>query len=186
MQSNYNGSSPTSTGEKKKSNFNVGKLWCPDGNLMVSIWNSDKGGCYTIISAKAFVGKDPSTGANVPEQKMSGELPSIFMNSEILRGLLDAIEDCRDDFGKLNITIDTNRGSKMTMTGLGSSIKVVIESQKNGSRTVTLESIPVGNKNYHANFENLIKYLNICYDKAIRNKLDPDEFPVTESDELPI
>lgn len=166
-------------GEKKKTNFRVGKVYGTDGTVDVSVWNSDKGGCYTILSIKAAVGKDPSTGANVYEQKMSGELPSIFMNLEIVRAFLEGVKN--QDPSTLNATIDTKRGSKMIINGQGSSVKLTIENQKTGNRTVTFDAIPVGNTNIHANWFNLIDMVDICYKKALLNKLDPDEFAMVMS-----
>lgn len=168
-------------GEKKKSNFRVGKAYGSDGTLDVSVWNSDKGGCYCIFSIKAAVGKDPSTGANVYEQKMSGELPSIFMNIEILRAFLDGVKS--QDPSTINATIDTKRGSKMTIVGSGTSIKLTIDNQKTGTRTITFDAIPVGSANIHATWSNLIDMAEICFKKAIRNKLDPEEFAMAVSDE---
>lgn len=186
VQNQFSSNNNTQTEEKKKTNFRVGKIYCTDGTIDVSVWNSDKGGCYAILSIKAAVGKDPSTGANVYEQKMSGELPSICMNIEIVRALIDAVKGA--DPGTLNINIDTKRGAKMSMVGSGGSVKITIDNQKTGSRTVTLDSISVGPKNIHANFNNLMDMINICFKKAIHNKLDAGEFAVVfgeNSEEVP-
>lgn len=183
QQTNYNGSnnSMNQGGEKKKTNFRVGKVYGTDGTIDVSIWNSDKGGVYAILSCKAAVGKDPSTGANVYEQKMSGELPSIFMNMELVCAFLEITKVA--DPSTMNISIDTKRGSKMSVVGSGSDVKITIDNTKTGTRTITLAATPVGSGNIHANFKNLCKMLEICYKKAIHNKLDPDEFGMAMSDE---
>lgn len=170
----FNNGNLSNNGEKKKTNFKVGKIYGTDGTLDVSVWNSDKGGCYGIISARAAIGKDPSTGANAYEQKMSGELPSIFMNVELMRALVDGLK--AQDPGTLNVSLDTKRGASMTIIGAGNSVKITIDNKKTGTRTITLDAVPVGNKNIHANFLNLIDMLDICFKKAIRNKLDPEEF----------
>lgn len=182
FQSNQQfGNNMNQGGEKKKTNFNVGKVYGTDGTIDVSVWNSTKGGCYCILSSKAAVGKDPSTGANVYEQKMSGELPSIFMNLEIMRAFLDGVKS--QDYGSINATIDTKRGSKMSIVGTGNTIKLTIDNQKTGTRTITFEAIPVGTTNVHANFKNLVDMVEICFTKAIRNKLDPEEFAMVVPDE---
>lgn len=170
----FNNGNLSNNGEKKKTNFKVGKIYGTDGTLDVSVWNSDKGGCYGIISARAAIGKDPSTGANAYEQKMSGELPSIFMNVELMRALVDGLK--AQDPGTLNVSLDTKRGASMNIIGAGNSVKITIDNKKTGTRTITLDAVPVGNKNIHANFLNLIDMLDICFKKAIRNKLDPEEF----------
>lgn len=181
-QFNNGNSGMNQGGEKKKTNFRVGKVYGTDGTIDVSIWNSDKGGVYAILSCKAAVGKDPSTGANVYEQKMSGELPSIFMNMELVCAFLEGVKIV-PDLNNINMTIDTRRGSKMSITGTGNAIKITIDNQKTGTRTITLESTPIGNDHVHANFKNMIKMLEICYKKAIVNKLDPEEFAMAISEE---
>lgn len=190
QNSNVNGFGNNNTnnqgGEKKKSNFRVGRIYGTDGTIDVSIWNSDKGGVYTILSIKSAVGKDPSTGANVYEQKMSGELPSIFMNLELIRAFLDGVKG--HDVATLNFTIDTKRGSKLTMQGSDDAVKITIENQKTGTRTITLDAVPIGNVNVHANVLNLISMIEICFKKALSNKLDPEEFAMavnTDDTEVP-
>ena len=64
-------------GEKKRTNFPLGRaIYGTDAQLKLSIWNSDSA-MYTIFSIAQAVGKDPSTGANVYEQKAPNELPRV-------------------------------------------------------------------------------------------------------------
>jgi hypothetical protein len=182
QNNNYGVNNNNGGGEKKKTNFRVGKVYGIDGIIDVSVWNSDKGGVYTIMSIKAAVGKDPSTGGNVYEQKMSGELPSIFMNADILRAIIEGVKGCKD-YGTINASIDTKRGSKMSIVGNGNQIKITIDNQKTGTRTCTLESLQVGTSTIHSSFLNLMSLLDICFKKAIRNKLDPEEFAMALSGE---
>jgi len=158
---------------KKKSNFRVGRIYGDDGILEVSIWNSDKGGTYTVMSIKAAIGKDPSTGLNAYEQKMSGELPSCFINSENVCALITGMKQTKPE--NANLSMDFGR-SKLTITGDGSNYKITIDNQKNGTRTITMKPIPVGPLNIHASWKVLTDYLDICYKKAARAKLDMDEF----------
>lgn len=181
QQTNQQFSAGNNSGEKKKTNFRVGRVYATDGTVDVSVWNSDKGGCFCILSIKAAVGKDPSTGTNVYEQKMSGELPSMVMNLEMVRAFLEVVK--KQDPENLNFKLDTNRGSSITVTGAGSSIKVTIENAKNGTRTVTFDAVPVGSTNVHANWRNLVDMVDICFKKALRNKLDPEEFAMVGEDE---
>lgn len=181
QQTNQQFSAGNNSGEKKKTNFRVGRVYATDGTVDVSVWNSDKGGCFCILSIKAAVGKDPSTGTNVYEQKMSGELPSMVMNLEMVRAFLEVVK--KQDPENLNFKLDTNRGSSITVVGAGSSIKVTIENAKNGTRTVTFDAVPVGSTNVHANWRNLVDMVEICFKKALRNKLDPEEFAMVGEDE---
>ena len=181
QQTNQQFSAGNNSGEKKKTNFRVGRVYATDGTVDVSVWNSDKGGCFCILSIKAAVGKDPSTGTNVYEQKMSGELPSMVMNLEMVRAFLEVVK--KQDPENLNFKLDTNRGSSIAVAGAGSSIKVTIENAKNGTRTVTFDAVPVGSTNVHANWRNLVDMVDICFKKALRNKLDPEEFAMVGEDE---
>ena len=186
---NFNNNSNNNGGDKKKTNFRLGKVWGSDGQLDVSIWVADTG-VRAILSIKAAVGKDPSTGANVLEQKMPNELPRFFMNIDLLRAFIDVVE-ATPDLGSVNIVLDKGNAGKLTIIGQGSSIKLTIDSAKQGSRTITFDSIGVGNKNIHAAFRNLCEYMKIAYRKALTNKLDPEEFGMAvnggdNDDDLPI
>lgn len=171
---NFNNMNNNQNGEKKKTNFNIGKIWGSDGQLSVSIWVADTG-VRTIFCIKSAVGKDPSTGSNVYEQKNPSEIPRFFMNIDLVRAFLEAVERF-NDFGSLNIVLDKGSGNKLTVAGQGNSIKITIDSAKQGSRTITLDSTPVGNDNVHSSFKNLIEFVKIAYKKSLVAKLDPDEF----------
>lgn len=171
---NNNFNNTNQNGEKKKTNFRLGKIWGSDGQLDISLWVADTG-VRAILSIKSAVGKDPSTGANVLEQKMPNELPRYFMNMDLLRAFIE-VADKTTDPGTLNIVLDKGAAGKLTIIGQGNTIKMTIDSQKQGSRTITFDSVAVGSTNVHASFKNLIEYLKIAYRKALTNKLDPDEF----------
>ena len=188
MNNNFNNSN-NQTGDKKKTNFRIGKIWCSDGQLDVSIWVADTG-AKTILSIKSAVGKDPSTGNNVYEQKMPNELPRFFMNADLSRAFIEAVENTQD-LGAINIVLDKGGNNKLTVVGQVNSIKMTLDSAKQGSRTITFDATPVGSKNIHASFKNLVEYIKFGYKKALTNKLDPDEFGMAlgsdeSNDDLPI
>ena len=166
-------------GEKKKTNFRLGKIWGSDGQMDVSVWVADTG-VRAILTIKQAVGKDPSTGASVLEQKQPSELPRYFLNADYIRAILAANERLTDP-GSVNIVIDKGQnGGKLSIIG----------SPKNGSRTMTLDSVSVGSDNIHAGYLNLIEYLKIALKKAMTQKLDPEEFGMalqsSDDDNLPI
>ena len=112
------------------------------------------------------------------------------MNIDLLRAFIDVVE-ATPDLGSVNIVLDKGNAGKLTIIGQGSSIKLTIDSAKQGSRTITFDSIGVGNKNIHAAFRNLCEYMKIAYRKALTNKLDPEEFSMAvnggdNDDDLPI
>ena len=161
-------------GEKKKTNFKIGKIWGSDGVLDITIWLSDTG-ARTILSIKSAVGKDPSSGNNVFEQKMPNELPRFFMAANVMNAFIESVATT-PDLGAINFCIDKGNNNKLTVQGQGNSIKITIDSAKQGSRTVTLDGIIVNGKCNHADFKILVDYIKICYKKALTAKLDPDEF----------
>lgn len=184
---NFGGSPNNNQGDKKRTNFPVRRLYGSDGILDLSVWNSDSS-VYTIFQIKQAIGKDPSTGANAYEQKAPSELPRVFLNPEYLRAFYDAAKSA--DINNLNLSISPKRGSKMTVVGSGSQVKITVETEKQGSRSVTFEGIPVGNSTVNASWKNLITVMEIALKKALRSKLDPDEFAMAlfgdSDDEAPI
>jgi hypothetical protein len=171
MNNNNFSNSNNNGGEKKKTNFKVGKLYGEDGIMDISVWKSDTG-CFTILSVKSAVGKDPSTGAPVYEQKMPNELPRVFLNQKLLYVLLKALE--ANDPATANFTIEGR--SKVTVAGSGSTVKMTLVDPKNGERSITFKSTQAGSSTVFAEYAILQRYLEICFKKALINKLDPDEF----------
>lgn len=182
FQTNNNFSNSNNQGgEKKKTNFRIGKVWGSDGQLDVSVWVADTG-ARTILSIKSAVGKDPSTGNNVFEQKMPNELPRFFMNIDLSRAFIEAVDACHD-LGSINFTFDKGNNNRLSVVGQGTSIKITIVSPKQGERTITLDSVSVGTSNIHAAFINLVELIKIGYKKALLGKLDPNEFGMVMGEE---
>ena len=177
---NFNNSVNNQGGDKKKTNFKIGKIWGADGVLEVAVWCADTG-VRSILSIKAAVGKDPSTGNNVLEQKMPNELPRFFMDAALMNAFINGIAQV-SDLGTVNLVIDQGNNNKLTVMGQGNQIKITIDSQKQGSRTITLDGVIVSGNCVHADFLVLVDYLKICYKKAITAKLDPDEFGMAVAD----
>lgn len=176
----FGGNNNQQGGEKKRSNFKLGKIWGTDGQLDVSVWIADTG-ARTILSIKSAVGKDPSTGSNVYEQKMPNELPRFFMTGGWARALVEAVKD--KDPGTLNLQMEKPDHSKLSIVGQGNCVKLTIESPKSGTRTITLESVSVGNTTIHSEFLNLIDLIKVGQKKALYAKVDPDEFSVALNSE---
>jgi len=160
-------------GEKKRTNFPVGRLYATDAILNITVWVSDST-VYTIFSAKQAVGKDPSTGANVYEQKMPNELPRIFMNPEYLRAFVEAAKQTDITKGG-ELKISPKRGSTLTVTGNNGQVKITMETEK-GSRTATFEPITCGSATINSSWRNLITFCEVALKKALYAKLNPEEF----------
>ena len=169
----FNNQNTNSSGEKKKTNFRMGRLYASDAIVEISVWNSDSA-VYTIFTAKQAIGKDPSTSANVYEQKMPNELPRVFMNPDYLRALLVTLK--KADPNNVNISVSPKHGSKITITGNNGQLKIALETEKQGNRTATFEPISCGSSNVNAAWYNMIELLDVAMKKALYAKLDPDEF----------
>lgn len=178
-----------SSGDKKRTNFPVGRLFGSDAKLNVTIWNSDSA-VYTIIAIAQSVGKDPTTGANVYEQKAPNELPRVFLNPENLETLLLGMNDI-DINGTTTHVLPLKNGSKLTIAVNNGKVTLTTETQKQGSRTITFEPITFASSNINANWNLFKKYLTIASNKALVAKLDPNEFAMvvgqpTSDEEVPI
>lgn len=163
-----------SSGDKKRTNFPVGRLFGSDGKLNVTIWNSDSA-VYTIIAIAQSVGKDPTTGANVYEQKAPNELPRVFLNPENLETLLLGMNDI-DINGTTTHVLPLKNGSKLTIAVNNGKVTLTTETQKQGSRSITFEPITFASSNINGNWNLFKKYLTIASNKALVAKLDPNEF----------
>lgn len=178
-----------SSSDKKRTNFPVGRLFGSDGKLNVTIWNSDSA-VYTIIAIAQSVGKDPTTGANVYEQKAPNELPRVFLNPENLETLLLGMNDI-DINGTTTHVLPLKNGSKLTIAVNNGKVTLTTETQKQGSRSITFEPITFASSNINGNWNLFKKYLTIASNKALVAKLDPNEFAMvmgqtTSDEEVPV
>ena len=169
----FNNQNNQQQGDKPKTNFNIGKLHGEDGIMNVTMWVSDKKSIFTIFSIKHAIGKDPTTGTNVYEQKQPKELPRIFMNPTKLETLLAVMNEVTDP-GTVNFVLEGK--SNLTIQGGGNTVKFTISDKQLGDRTITFKSTQFGTKNLFPEWNMLKKYLEVCNKKVIYNNLDPDEF----------
>ena len=187
---NFN-SSNQNGGDQKKTNFPIGTMWGVDGRLYIDMWMADRGP-KTILTIKQVAGKDPSTGANMLEQRKSGDLPRFFMGPAQLYAFIEIASKNEPGQTSIQLTGGKNGESKLTVVGSGDSIKLSIVEPNKGERTITFNAISAGGANVHGHFKTLIKYLEICYKKAITAKLDPEEFGMVvgsnneDNEDLPI
>ncbi len=187
QNSNFGGNSNNQQqdGEKKKTNFRLGRFYGSDAILEVTVWISNSS-VNTILQIKSAVGKDPSTGQNVYENKGPMEIPRVFLKPDQLRLFIDYI--------KTHDSIDwsPSDNSHITITGINNGdIKITIAEKKHPQpRTITFPAIPVSNGNVqNGNWENILTILDIALDRALLIKLNPDAFSdanPTATDDLPI
>jgi hypothetical protein len=177
VNSNYGngGYQNNQNGEYKKKNFRLGpKIYGADGILEIGIYNSDKGSTFCAISIKAFIGTDPGTGSSVPEQKKNSELPSVLLTREFVIVLHKYLTTTSLD--QINGELDTGRGSSIKIQSQGTDVKITINNQKNGTRTITLKSLPIGAKNLNGAFEDFVERLQLAKEHMKVRSLDKDEF----------
>ena len=172
--SGFNNQNNSQSGDKKKTNFPIGRLFGTDAKMNISIWNSDSA-VYTIIAIAQSVGKDPSTGANVYEQKAPNELPRVFLNPEMLEAFVSGTKNL-DINGNTTTVLSLKNGSKLTVGCNSGKVTITTETQKQGSRTITFEPVTFNSVNINGNWNLFVKYLTIANNKATMAKLDPNEF----------
>lgn len=161
--------------DKPKTNFKLGRIWGDDGKLEISTWNADTG-TRAILCITRSIGKDPDTGAATYEQKKPNELPRFFMNADYLRAFIERCEG--KDPSTINFVMDRGSNGKLTVQGCETNVKITIDSQKQGSRTITIGALNLGGVYVHAGFKNMIDLMKIGHKKALYSKIDPDEFAV--------
>lgn len=181
--SNYNnngfrGGFNNNNGEQQgpRKQFPINKLYGSDGVLAVGIYkNPEKGTIYCSMNITKGV-QDPSTGTLITQNRNPAELPSILLHQTNLMAILDAVDSIAPD--KIDMTVDTNRGTKISFKGSPSGVKVIIENQKTGTGEVNLVVTPTGVKDSFAAFEVLKKNLEVALVKLLTNKIDqfPEEF----------
>lgn len=174
VNNNFNGNNCNQQSDKPKTNFKLGRIWGDDGKLDISTWNADTG-TRIIIGITRAIGKDPDTGAATYEQKKPNELPRFFMNADRIRAFIERCDGA--DPSTINFTMEGS-GSKLIVQGCETNVKITIESQKQGTRTITIGAVNLGGVYVHAGFKNMIDLMKIGHKKALYSKIDPDEFAV--------
>jgi hypothetical protein len=181
-QYNNNGGGNNQQPQQQKKNFPVGKLYGTDGIMDISIWNAGSA-MFTLIGIKQSVGKDPANGKDVYEQKPPKELPRLFLYPPDVAVIIDVLDEIKDP-GAASVRIEFKNKNVLTIVGDGSSVKFTLNDNKIGERSITFKGTKVGDK-YRFGDWNLIKdYCKIAYEKGERRKLDPEEFPVNNDENM--
>jgi hypothetical protein len=157
--------------ERPKTNFRIDNIWGADARMNLTIWKADTG-ARLVISIAQFVGKDPEKGTNIVEQKMPNELPSVYLNSTVLRAMYQFIEKQNPSsmMGKLEMG---NRAIEF----LSESGKAVIKitAQDKPERKITFDTVTIGNETIHAGWEQFKSTVKVCLDKIATMKIDSFE-----------
>lgn len=186
MQNNNFGNNNNSGNGEKKS-FKLGRIYAGDGQVDLGIYISASSTWVSIMAMKA-IGTNPSTGALAMEQSQPQQLPSILLSTETARAFLDAVTNV--DPATLNFTINSGGKyhSSLTIQGSPSDVKITIKDDR-GERQVTLAAIPLGTKNIFASWSNLIDLVRVGFKKAMRHKMNPEEFAAeissSDNDDVP-
>lgn len=170
---------PTQTDGEKKS-LRIGRIYAIDSKIDVGMCRTAKGGFYVTISITSGV-KNPATGQTSYENGTPMERPSMLLNAPQCAAILKAVTS-KDGSIKAPselsapIMLDSGVDSKMTLTPMGNSITLSLDSQKRGSRSATIPAINLGSGEFNGAWEVFMKYIEFGYLKLVTNKLDPDEF----------
>ena len=178
QQSNFGQQNQQTQPSNEKTNFAVTKIYGNDGILSIGIWKSQTS-IFTIIQIKQSVGKDPTTGAMVLEQKAPNEIPRVFMNAETLCYFIEGLK-CGKDFSVPKL----KKGSELSVSGVGTnSVKITIKEEKFPQpRVITFDSVPIGDSNVCGGTLNILRTLEpVVMRKVLYAKMDPNEFNIASN-----
>lgn len=177
----FNNGGNNSSDEKQRTNFSFGKLKQSDGRLDVGIWVNQYG-----ISAKFIIrqqcGKDPSTGANLYENKSPADLPQGFLDREKMRLFIDIIEE--NKYQNLNFKLPGN--TTIAVASEGNNVKITLNNTKNNeNRTITLEGTNVDGKIFNAPLRTLVSWMKVAYRKSLVCRIEEFDENAGASEEMP-
>ena len=179
QQGSNNQQSTNQTADGRKKNIKVTSINCDNGRLNMTIWRSDRGGVYVVMTALAKVGNDPTTGIAMYEQKQPKDLPSIYLAGTDAVEVLDALKmipwqgstpSCSytKTCGKNNNTI--------AVTANGNEIELKINTPNIGDRSVTFKGAPACTTTVNAGWHLFLMMFEKAVNKVLCDKLDPNEF----------
>ena len=189
MQNNNfgNNNGGNNTGEKKS--FTVGRIYASDGQIDVGIYKSASA-TWITSAAKQSIGTNPATGAMAMEQAQPQQIPSAMLSVETARAFLDGTLNVDPSTINFSLNVGGPHNGTFAVQGSPAEIKLIIKDDR-GERTVTLKAIPIGVKNVFAAWNNLRYWVELAYKRAMRHKLDPEEFAAeinassSDSDDAP-
>lgn len=183
MQSNQGFNSNNTGDTKKKSNLQVAKIDTEDGRLTMTVWRSDRGGIYLVMSILKAVGKDPTTGRVLYEQKMPNEVPAIYLARKGADSLYECVnmQNVQGD-ATLRCQVKSDRGDLLTVEPRDGGLYLMIENTKTGVAGMTFKPVPCGVANIHADWKMLRDMVAVAVHKLKYDKLDPEEFNVNNKD----
>lgn len=157
--------------QKPKVNFRYGKLRASDGNMEVGIWVNQYGITAKICIRQA-VGKDPSTGAAIYENKAPMELPQGLFDREKMRLFIELVES--NNYQNLNFQLPGT--TTVTVASDGNNIKITLNNTKtNDNRSITFEGFSNNGKVFNAQMYTLISWFKIAYKKALTCRIDDSD-----------
>lgn len=158
-----NGNGATTNAPKEKTNFPVGKIRGNGGRIETSCWKSKNNALYVSVTIRQEIGKNPD-GRTSYEAGLAKDIPSVLFRADEARALYDYIMIEKPE--NLKFEKSPWEGSKIAFEGSDAGVKVTITDAK-GTRTMTLPSIPVGNRNMHPNLNNFMFQFKTSIDAAV-------------------
>lgn len=142
----------------QRKSWKVGKdLYASDAKITVGLYESPHGTPFCSLLITSSIGKDPNTGMNAYEQRPPMDMPSILIGHELLEAIIDHFTDKtrstmdREYFPNwvsptgVNEVIDCGHGSKLTINGSDTDVKIKVEKEGKGERTATITGIKLSN-----------------------------------------
>lgn len=172
QNNNFGNNNNNNSGERKS--FPVGRIYAADGQIDVGIYVSASA-TWVTIAAKQSIGTNPSTGAMAMEQAQPQQIPSAMMSVETARAFLDGTANVDPTTLNFSLNVGGPHNGTFSVAGSPAEIRITIKDDR-GERNVTLKAIPIGVKNVFAAWNNFRYWIDLAYKRAMRHKLNPEEF----------
>lgn len=176
QNNNFNGNNQQNGEQKPKENFNIVKIYATGGRVNLSMWTPSTGS-KGIIRIEQSVGKDPSTGADIFENRMPSELPGFFLNQEDANVINEVISRTAPDYTNLNLDkYKKANGDTISIVNTGNAIKLDIHSEKKGDRTATFSGVQVGSSMIFPGFITFARGMKLIATKIFTDKVSDPAF----------
>lgn len=152
---------------------------CQDGQIEMTVFKYNNS-IYTGIVIKQMIGKDPN-GRMTFENGLFKDMVNIQLRVDKMIPLILALEDYKPE--TINFTWapwEGNTDNTITFVGSENDVKITIK-HKNGTRSASLPTTPVGAKSYNGKYQEFIQDLKWCLARMLFGKYDD----IASEDEVP-
>lgn len=166
---NNNFNNNNQTGDKPRTNFRFGRIKQTDGTIEFAVWVSDYGITAKMVIKQA-VGKDPSNGSILYENKSPVELPTAYLDREKMRQFIEILE--QNNYQNINFGM-SGMNNSFQVASDGNNFKITITNTKNNdTRSITLEGTNINGKVINAPMMTIVSWMKLAYKKSLTCRVE--------------